>query len=365
VFHGPGRPLDIQELEVAEPAPGEVLVQLAAAGVCHSDYHVAAGEWTAPVPLVLGHEGAGRIAAVGERVAELNVGDPVVLSWCPSCGRCEFCLTGRPQLCEVVAATTYGSVMYDGSTRLRDRGASVHAYLSVGSFAEYAVVPEMGAVAIQEDVPLDQAALVGCAAATGFGAVVNTARVRVGASVAVIGCGGVGLSAVQGARAASARAIIAIDVNDAKLQLASSLGATHTVNASLEEPVQSVMRLSAGRGVEFAFEAIGLAQTVEQAAAMLAAGGTAVLIGQAAEGVKISLDPSLISDREHKIIGSNYGSCRPHVDFPRILDLHRTGVLDLEALISRRIALEEVDEAFAAMAAGETVRSVIVFESRA
>ncbi len=363
VFRGVGRPLEVEEVDVAEPKSGEVLVRVAASGVCHSDYHVVVGEWDAPVPLILGHEGAGVVEAVGEAVERVGVGDPVVLAWGSGCGRCEYCASGRPQLCEVAAATTYNSVMLDGTTRLRQADAPVWAYLAVGSFGELAVVPETGVVKITPEIPLEQAALVGCAVATGFGAVVNTARVPVGASVAVVGCGGVGRSSSQGAGASSARPVIAIDVSDEKLELARSLGATHVINGSAEDAVQAVFRLTGGRGVDYAFEAIGLAATIEQAAAMLAPAGTAVLVGMTPEGVKVSLDPLLIADREHRIIGCNYGSCRPASDFTRILDLYMHGVIDLDAMISRRLRLDEVGDGFEAMRRGESVRSLIVHAS--
>ncbi len=360
VFRQVDHPLEVEEVEVAEPNPGEVLVKVAASGVCHSDYHVVLGEWGAPVPLILGHEGAGVVETVGEGVERVGVGDQVVLSWCPSCGRCEYCLSGRPQLCELAAATTYNSVLFDGTTRLRQGDSPVHAYGALGSFGEYAVVPEAGAVKISPQVPLDLAALVGCAVATGFGAAVNTARVPVGASIAVLGCGGVGMSILQGASVCSAGRIIAVDVAEDKLKLALRLGASDVVDGAREDALEAVLRLTEGRGVDFAFEAIGLAATIEQAAAMLAPGGTAVLVGQAPDSVRVSLDPLLISDREHRIIGCNYGSCRPAIDFPRILDLYTNGTIDLDALITRRLRLDEVNEAFAAMGRGESVRSLIV-----
>lgn len=363
VFRQVGRPIEVEEVEVAEPGPGEVLVKIAASGICHSDYHVVLGEWSAPVPLILGHEGAGVVEAVGEGVGSLQAGDHVVLSWCPSCRRCEFCVSGRPQLCSTAAATTYQSVMFDGTTRLRQGDDPVHAFTAVGSFGEYAVVPESGAVRISSKVPLDRAALVGCAVATGVGAVVNTARVPAGASVAVLGCGGVGMAILQGAALVSAWPVIAVDVAEGKLELARSLGATHAVNASGGDVVRAVSELTGGVGVDFAFEAIGLAATIEQAAAMLAPGGTAVLVGQAPEGVTVTIDPLLISDREHRIIGCNYGSCRPAIDFPRILTLFMSGSIDLDAMITRRMRLEEVGDAFEVMRRGESVRSLIVHDS--
>jgi S-(hydroxymethyl)glutathione dehydrogenase/alcohol dehydrogenase len=360
VFREVAHPLEVEEIEVAEPAAGEVLVRVAASGVCHSDYHVVLGEWASPVPVILGHEGAGVVEAVGPGVERVGVGDHVVMAWGPACGRCEYCISGRPQLCQVATTTTYESVMFDGTTRLRQGGVGIHPYLAVGSFGELAVVPETGAIPIRRDVPLDRAALTGCALATGFGAVVNTARVPVGASVAVVGCGGVGMSIIQGASVSSASPLIAIDVAGEKLELARSLGATETVDAADEDAVEAVRRLTGGRGVDFAFEAIGLAATIEQAAAMLAPRGTAVLVGMAPDGVRVALDPLLIADREHRIIGCNYGSCRPAVDFPRLLDLYMNGVIDLDAMITRRLRLEDVGEGFEAMRRGESVRSLVV-----
>jgi S-(hydroxymethyl)glutathione dehydrogenase / alcohol dehydrogenase len=360
VFRAPDAPLAIEEVEVAEPGPGELLVRLHASGVCHSDAHVVLGEWSAPSPLVLGHEGAGVVEAVGEGVTGAAPGDHVVLSWCPSCRRCEWCLSGRPALCDVAAATAYASVMSDGTTRLRQGDSAVFAYLSTGTFGQYSVVPESGAVVIDSSIPLDRAAIVGCAVATGFGAAVNTARVPVGATVAVVGCGGVGLSIVQGARVASAASIIAIDLREDKLALARRVGATHTINGATSDPVAAVRELTRGRGVDFAFEAIGAPAAIEQAADLLASAGTLVIVGQTPEGARVRLDPFRISDRELRIIGSNYGSCRPSIDFPRILELDRRGLLDLEALITDRIKLAAVNDAFAAMRDGAGARSVII-----
>lgn len=360
VFRAVGRPLEIEEVEIAEPGAGELLVRIVASGVCHSDYHVLAGEWSAPTPLVLGHEGAGIVEAVGNGVSGVRAGDHVVLSWCPNCRRCEYCVSGRPQLCRVAEATTYRSVMFDGTTRLRQAELPVYPYGAVGSFGEYALVPETGAVRIDPQMPLDRAALVGCAVATGFGAVVNTARVPVGASVAVLGCGGVGMSIIQAASLSSAWPVIAIDVAGDKVRMARSLGATRVVDASREDTLEAVSKTTAGRGVDFAFEAIGLPETIERATQMLAPGGTAVLVGLTPEGATVRLDPSVISDREHRIIGCNYGSCRPPLDFPLILNLYLNRALDLDAIVSRRLPLEKVGEAFEAMRRGESVRSLIV-----
>jgi S-(hydroxymethyl)glutathione dehydrogenase / alcohol dehydrogenase len=361
LFEESGRSLAIEHVEIDEPRAGEVLVKLAASGVCHSDYHVLLGEWQSPTPIVLGHEGAGVVEAVGDGVTAVAPGDHVILSWTPYCGRCSYCLRGRPSLCEVAAATTYESVLFDGTTRIRRGEENVHAYLSVGSFAEYAVVPETGAVVITKDVPLDLASIVGCAVTTGIGAAVNTASVEPGSSVVVIGCGGVGLSIVMGAALVSAHPIIAVDVVDSKLALAERVGATEVVNSRRQDISDVVRQLTRGRGVDYAFEAIGLASTIEAAYEALAPGGTAVVVGQAAEGVKASFDPQVMSDREKRLIGCNYGSARPPLDFQRIIDLSMAGKIDLEALVSQRIGLEEVNDAFAAMGRGEVARSIISY----
>jgi S-(hydroxymethyl)glutathione dehydrogenase/alcohol dehydrogenase len=364
IFREVGKPIEIEEVEVAEPNAGEVLVRMAASGVCHSDYHVVIGEWrTVPTPVVLGHEGAGVVEAVGEDVDHVKVGDPVVLSWSPNCRECDYCISGRPHLCEVAEDTAYRSVMFDGTSRMRQAGERIYSYMTLGSFGEYAVVPETGVIPIRAEIPLDRAALVGCAIATGWGAAVNTVQIPPGASAAVIGCGGVGLSAIQGAATSSAGPIIAVDVNDSKLELARKLGATHVVNAERDEPVRAVKELTGGRGADFTFEAIGRAATIEQAAAMLGPAGTAVLIGQVPDGVTITLDPLVLSDREHRIVGSNYGSCAPAIDFPRILQLYQQGVIDLDSMISQRIQLEDINDAFEAIGRGEAVRSVIVYDA--
>jgi S-(hydroxymethyl)glutathione dehydrogenase/alcohol dehydrogenase len=361
IFEGSGRPLVIDELEIDEPHAGEALVRVSASGVCHSDYHVVAGEWASPTPIVLGHEGAGVVEAIGERVTGVGVGDHVILSWTPYCGRCAYCLRGRLNLCALAADTAYASVMFDGTTRLHRGGSDVYGYLAVGSFAEYAIVPETGAIPIRKDAPLDRAAIVGCAVTTGVGAAINTAQVEPGASALVIGCGGVGLSVIMGAALVSAWPIIAVDVVDSKLALAQRVGATETVNARSMDVLEAVREITGGRGADYAFEAIGLARTIELAYDALCPGGTAVVVGQVPEGVKASFDPYVMSDREKRLIGSNYGSARPPLDFPRIIDLYMVGRLDLDALVSQHIRLEEINEAFAAMERGETVRSIVEY----
>jgi S-(hydroxymethyl)glutathione dehydrogenase/alcohol dehydrogenase len=362
VMRQTGRPLAIEELEIAEPGPGEVLVRLGASGVCHSDLHVLKGEWAEiGRPIVLGHEGAGTVEAIGEGVERVARGDRVILSWLPSCGRCRQCLTGHPQLCLAAPETVHQNVMPDGSSRLRSDDERVFSMLTVGSLGEHTVVPESGAIPIGDSVPFDLAAVVGCAVTTGFGAAVNTARISAGASAAVIGCGGVGLSVLQGCRAQSAHPLIAVDTHPAKLAVAAELGATDVVDASRTDPVEAVLEISGG-GVDFAFEAIGLQATIEQAMAMLGAGGATVLVGMPPDGVRAEFDPTLMAGLEQRILGCCYGSCNPPVDFPRILSLYGRGSLDLDSMVTRRMPLEEVNEAFAAMDRGEGVRTVVVYE---
>lgn len=362
VFEQPGQPLEVQELSLDEPREGEVLVRLAASGVCHSDYHVVVGEWASPSPIVLGHEGAGVVEAVGEGVTSVAEGDHVILSWTPYCRSCRYCVMGRPNLCELAARTAYASVLFDGTTRLSRNGTTVYSYLAVGSFGERAVVPETGAIPIRRDAPLEKVAIVGCAVPTGIGAVVNTARVEPGASVLVIGCGGVGLSVIMGASLISAWPIVAVDLVPSKLELARRCGATETLSLQGSDLVEAVRELTHGRGVDYAFEAIGLAGTIETAYDAVAPGGTAVVVGQVPDGVRASFDPFVLSDREKTLKGSNYGSCQPPLDFPRIIDLDMAGKLELDLLVSQTLPLESINEAFASLNEGTVARSVIVYD---
>ena len=357
-----GLPLGIEDVEIAEPGPGEVLVKMAATGVCHSDLHALKGEWQMGLPLVLGHEGSGIVEAVGAGVQRVAVGDHVVLSWTAGCGSCLYCLSGQPNICAHLLESVHQNVMFDGTTRLRKDGEPIYGFLGVASFGEYAVVPESGAVTVKRDIPLDLASVVGCAVATGFGAASKTVQVPVGASTAIIGLGGVGLAILQGCVAQSARSVIAIDVRDDKLELASRLGATDVINARNDDPGAAVSELTGEAGVDFAFEAIGLKATIEQALAMLGRRGTAVLVGMPPEGVTFEADPLLISAFEQRVVGSNYGSSNPAVDFPRLLELFERGRIDLSSMVTRRLPLGEINEAFASMERGEGVRTVIGYD---
>lgn len=360
VFVGARRPLEIRELSLPDPGPGEVLVRLAASGVCHSDLHVLNGDWKAPSPMVLGHEGAGSIAAVGEGVCSLREDDHVILSWVSSCRRCDYCVAGRPVLCRFARSTSSQHRSADGGTRLKDGADDVYAYLGLGTFGEYALVPETAAVKIRKDAPFAQAALVGCAVTTGIGAVTNTARVEPGSTVLVIGCGGVGINVVQGAKLAGAKHIIAADVTEEKLALGKQFGATHLVNSRETDLLSAVLDIT-GEGVDYAFEAIGLGPTVEAAYSATRRGGTTVIVGQAADGVRISLDPFSMSVHEKQVIGSNYGSTRQQIDFPKIVDLYMEGRIDLDSMITSRIRLEDLNRAFSSMQNGKGIRAVIEY----
>jgi S-(hydroxymethyl)glutathione dehydrogenase/alcohol dehydrogenase len=364
VFNGVGRPLDIETVELPQaPQAGEVLVELMASGLCYSDLHVMKGNWAAPTPLVLGHEGAGIVRAVGKGVSTLAEGDHVVLCWTPSCGSCRFCVIGRPSLCDLAKAKASKHVMPDGTTRLRRQGQPVHSYIALGTFGQHAMVQESAAIRIRPDVPFAQASLVGCAVTTGIGAVINTAKVEAGASVIVIGCGGVGLNVLQGARLAAAHPIVAVDREPGKLEAARRFGATHTINPADVDLSDAVAEITDGRGFDYSFEAIGLPTTTEDAIASIGKGGTAVLVGQVATGQRISVDPLVISDQEKVIRGSNYGSARPAVDFPRILDLYTTGLIDLDSLITQTVGLAKINAGFDAMRNRSGIRTVVDFRA--
>jgi S-(hydroxymethyl)glutathione dehydrogenase/alcohol dehydrogenase len=356
VLHEQGKPVVAEEIELEEPKAGEVKVKMAASGVCHSCLHAADGSWQGvPVPMVLGDEGAGTVTAVGPGVTNLKVGDSVILSWAPSCRQCRYCVSGRPVLCE--RRPPQGR-LYDGTTRMRLRGQTVYQYATVASFSSETVVPESCAIPIRSDMPLDKAALIGCSVMTGVGAVINTAQVPAGASMAVWGAGGIGLNVVQGGVLANAHPIIAVDVLPGKLEYARGLGATHLIDASREDPVEAVKRLTT-RGADYTFVAVGHAPAIEQAFAATAPGGTCTVIGLPPTGsvARIPAGPN----GERRLVGSSYGSARTFIDFPRLVELYLAGKLRIDELISRRYEVDQVNEAFRAMVAGEVARGLIVF----
>lgn len=355
-FEVPGS-LEIVDVEVADPGPREVLIRVAASGLCHSDLHFLEGKYHTDLPCVLGHEASGVVEAVGSDVTYLAPGDHVITCLSTFCGTCKYCVTGRPYLC-----TRQGLERHSGEPpRLSFEGRKVNQFARLGAFAEQMLVHENSAVKVRPDMPLDQAALIGCAVATGVGAVANTACIPLGATVAVLGCGGVGLNAVQGAAMAGAGRIIAIDRLAWKLDLATQYGATDVVDASEEDPVEAVFGLIP-EGVDYAFEAIGLKVAAEQAFQMLAKGGTAVIVGMIPEGQMIEIRGEILMGDGKSLIGSNMGSNRFRVDVPRYVDAYLAGRLKLDELVSHRITLDEVNEGYAALNRGESTRSVIVFE---
>ena len=356
VFHAPNQPLTIEEVAINRPGPREVLLRTAFAGLCHSDLHFMEGLFPIPTPVVLGHESSAVVAAVGEGITYVEPGDHVIT--CPSvfCGACPQCLTGHPNLCE----NTEVRLAPGQARRMTWKGGELlHQAFNLSCFAEQMLVHENAMVKIDPDIPLDRAALVGCGVMTGVGAVFNAAKVEPGATVAVIGCGGVGLSAVNGAALAGAERIIAIDTVPSKLEVARELGATDTLNASNADPVKAVRDMTGG-GVHYSFEALGTKTTAEQAFGMLRPGGTATIIGMIPLGVKIELHGyDFLRDR--KLQGTSMGGNRFRVDMPRLLSLWRQGRLKLDHMISGKLKLDQINEGFAALKSGTPVRQLIDF----
>ena len=350
-----GKPLSIEDVQVSKPGPREVLIRTVAAGVCHSDLHFQTGAYIYPMPTVLGHESAGIVEEVGRDVSYVQPGDHVITCLSVFCGDCKYCTTGRPYLCGG-QSTQRGP---DEPPRLAKDGEQLHQFLHLSSYAEQMLVHEHAICKIREDMPLDRACLIGCGVTTGVGAVLNTARIEAGSTVAVLGCGGVGLSCIQGASIGGAGRIIAVDMNPAKLELAEKFGATDTVNASEGNPVAQIAELTGG-GVEYSFEAIGLKQTAEQAWEMLAPGGTATVIGMIPIGTKIELH-GVDFLRAKRIQGSSMGSNRFRVDMPRYIDFYLAGKLNLDDMVSKRIKLEDINQAFAALETADVARQVIEF----
>lgn len=361
VLYDPGAAFVVEALSLDDPGPGEVLVRLAASGVCHSDWHVVAGATQHPMPVVLGHEGAGVVEAVGAGVTRVAPGDHVILNWAPDCGGCFYCLRGRPSLCQAFVGPMWAGTMVDGGIRLHRGATPVHHFSLVSSFAERAVVPEETCVPIRKDVSLKAAALVGCAVTTGLGATMNTVQVRPGDTIAVFGCGGVGLNILQGAALCGAETIIAVDRVPAKMEMARAFGATHSILAD-EDVARQVKKLTGGRGADYAFEAIGAPTVQELALTAVRPGGTLVLVGLAPMGSTTNLPGALLTREEKSVVGSYYGSASTRRDFPMVLDLYQAGKIKLDELITREYTLDEINQAYAALLSGEVARSVIVFD---
>lgn len=354
------RPLDIAEIELAPPGPGEVLVAIKAAGLCHSDLSVINGDRPRPLPMVLGHEAAGVVEAVGEGVHDLIPGDHVVSVFMPNCGHCLPCAEGRPALCEPGAEANGAGQLSGGGSRLGGPEGAIHHHLGVSAFADHAVVSRRSLVKVARDLPMVEAALFGCAVLTGVGAVVNTARLTMGSTAAVVGLGGVGLAALLGARAAGAGRIVAVDLSDDKLALARELGATDVVNARDPDCVDQVRALTSG-GVDFAFEMAGSIRALESAVAMTRRGGLTVTAGLPPAGSALPVDIVRLVGEERTLKGSYMGSCVPARDIPRYIQLYREGRLPVDRLLSATLTLEEINEGFDRLHHGEAVRQVIVF----
>jgi S-(hydroxymethyl)glutathione dehydrogenase/alcohol dehydrogenase len=354
IFTEQNGPMSVEDVTPVEPGPRDAIVHITASGVCHSDLHVISGALPMPPPAILGHEGCGVVEAVGSEVTRVSVGDRVIGSFIPACGHCWFCLRDESHLC----ANTYAVMGAPRATR--GDGTPLMAMTGLGTFADMMTCDEMSLVKIDTDVPDEQLALIGCAVTTGVGAALNTANVKAGDTVAVIGCGGVGQSVIQGARIAGAAQIIAIDPVELKRDAATALGATSVIDPSGGDSVEQVQALTGGIGVDYAFEVIGTPATVEQAFAMARNGGAAVAVGVSRFDESISIPSFPLVLGEKRLLGCVYGSAQVRRDFPRLVSLVEHGKLDLAHMITRTMPLDEVNEAFRAMQAGEVIRSVLV-----
>jgi S-(hydroxymethyl)glutathione dehydrogenase / alcohol dehydrogenase len=354
-----GAPLAVEGAELEGPRAGEVLIEVKAAGVCHSDLHPARGEWPARTPLVLGHEGAGVVREVGEGVTRVRAGYHAVLCWAPPCGVCPPCREGRPVLCDRLERTTFRNRLPAGGTRLRARGQEVYHYNGTACFADFAVVAEEGVIPVPAEVPFEALATLGCAVVTGVGAVLNAARAEAGASVVVVGAGGVGLNVVQGARLAGCEPIIAVDRRSRPLELAREFGATEGVEATAEKVAERVRELTGGRGADYVFDTVGAPATLAQALAFARKGGTVVVTGLSRTDALAAFPLFPFVMQEKRLVGSVYGSGQPARDVPRLVALYQEGRLKLSELAARAYRLDEVNEALSALADAEGARGII------
>lgn len=354
--------LTIETVELDPPKANELLVRVCAAGVCHSDLHNMRGELRTPPPFVLGHEGAGIVEAVGSNVTRFKPGDHILVNWLPVDDTCPTCLSGHPFLCERLGKTTFQGLLPDGTTRFRTAdGMALKHLLSSATMAEHTVIDQAGAVPVPADVPSPVAAILACAVVTGVGAVISTAQVRAGSSAAVIGCGGVGLSAIQGCRLAGCHPIIAVDVLDSKLEFARQMGATEIVNAEQANVIKALRELTRV-GPDYVFDTVGSASTIGQALQAAAPAGTAVVVGLHAARTDVPIPAGALVFQNKRLLGSFAGSMRPQIDLPRLVQLYRAGRLQLDPLITERYRLTDVAQAFADMEAGAVARGVIVFD---
>jgi NDMA-dependent alcohol dehydrogenase len=364
VSYEPGQPLVVERLDLDEPKAGEVLVRMAAVGLCHSDYHVMAGDRPVGMrPMVLGHEGAGVVEAVGSGVTRIKPGDHVILMFIPSCGKCSYCVSGKTHSCVLSKHIAQGPQL-DGTYRLHnENGQDVGQFCLLGAFSEYAVVNQDSVCVIDHSYPLEKVCLVGCGVVGGFGAAVNRAKVTPGSSVLVIGVGGVGMNVIQGAVASSATTIIAADVVDQKLTWAKEFGATHTVNAKGEDVVARVMEITGGSGVDFAFEAISMPETIAQAYSATAKLGTMVVIGLTPSRFEeLPISPLNLVLMQKTLMGAIYGTSNAPAEIPKLLNMYQHGQLRLDELVTRTYTLEQINQGYEDMLAGKNIRGVVVFD---
>lgn len=362
VLYEANSPLVLEDVQLDEPQAHEILIRTEAAGVCHSDLHFMRGDMPVPTPVVMGHEGCGIVEKVGPGVTTIQPGDKVITMVSVSCGTCRYCGAGRPTLCpENLNVQMMAELPFFAGKRVRKGDEPLHSIFGLGSFAEQSVVHERMAVKVRPDAPSDVVCLLGCGVTTGLGASINTAGIRAGESVVVYGCGGVGMSAVMGARLAGAGTIIAVDLSQEKLDVARELGADHLINArEVDDPVARVRELTGGNGADYAIEAAGVASVIEQAFASIHNGGKCVVAGMSALGTTVTFQPyEFLLGKS--ITGAVQGDIVPFVDVPRFVDMYMEGKLPVDKLVSRRYRLEEINEAFSALEAGETLRSVITF----
>jgi S-(hydroxymethyl)glutathione dehydrogenase/alcohol dehydrogenase len=354
------KPMPIVELDQSEPKTGEVRVKMSAAGVCASDHHVMTGDNPTPMPIVLGHEGAGVVDTVGPGVTMVKQGDRCVLSFVPSCGHCRSCRTGIPNICDTNRET--GTRQYDGTCRLyTSDGTEVHQFAKLGVFAESVVIPQQACYPMPNDVPMEVAALIGCSVATGVGGVINQPNMRAGMTVAVIGAGGVGLNAIQGAALMNASRVIAVDIHDHKLEFAYKFGATDVINANDQDAVAAIQEMT-GDGVDFAFDTFGHKLTTEQAYKATRKGGTTVIVGLAPDGMNAEIPLVELVRNQKTLVGSYYGSASPHETFRKLLSFYKQGRIDVGGMVTRRYKLDEINMAYEALERAEDGRGVIIFD---
>ncbi|HVY04901.1 MAG TPA: Zn-dependent alcohol dehydrogenase [Burkholderiales bacterium] len=361
VLNKVNEPMTLDTLDMAPLAPSDVLVKVKASGLCHTDLEVIQGSLAYPLPIVLGHEGAGIVEAVGSEVTQVKPGDHVICSWNPHCGHCFYCERDLPILCEPFARNQPKGFLLDGRSRMKRDGQQVHHYSVTSTHAEYTVIPESGAIAVPRELPFDLACIIGCGVMTGVGAVVRKAKVEAGASVAVIGCGAVGLNAVQGAKLVGAGKIIAVDVSKDRLARAVTFGATHTVDASAADAVEQVKALTGGRGADYVIEAAGNKNAFRMTVEAVRPGGQVVWMGKINVNEDVSFRWGALMG-EKRIVRSSYGEARPRRDFPWIANEYLQGRLKLDELVTNRIKLEQINDGFAALARGEGIRTVVMFD---